>query len=69
MEMPTNINQIKMSTLLMGLLVLSNFYTIAQTKSSGKNKRPTKEYHVSANSNEVGDGSVSKPFKTITPRL
>lgn len=55
-----------MKTILMGLLVLSNFYTIAQIKSSGKNKKPITEYHVSANGNETGDGSLLKPFKTIT---
>ncbi|WP_316838098.1 DUF1565 domain-containing protein [Pedobacter nutrimenti] len=55
-----------MRTLFLGLLVLTNFCTIAQTKSLSKNKKPANEYHVSANGNEAGDGSVTKPFKTIT---
>lgn len=62
--MSANINQIK--TLFLGLLVLSNFCTIAQKKSLSKNKRPLMEYHVSANGNQAGEGSVTKPFRTIT---
>lgn len=64
--MSANLNRIKMRTLFLGLLVLTNFCTIAQTKSLSKNKKPANEYHVSANGNEAGDGSVTKPFKTIT---
>ena len=58
------ITQIK--TLVLGLLVLSNLGTIAQTKSSDKSKKPGTEYHVSADADQAGDGSVANPFKTIT---
>lgn len=57
---------INIHMIFLGVLVLSNFCTIAQTKSSGKNNKRIQEYHVSANGNQEGDGSVAKPFKTIT---
>ncbi|MCU7552707.1 right-handed parallel beta-helix repeat-containing protein [Chitinophagaceae bacterium LB-8] len=46
-----------------GLLVLSIFCAIAQTKQT--NNKLAKEYHVSVTGNDTNEGSVGKPFRTI----
>jgi alpha-N-arabinofuranosidase len=55
-----------MKSLFCVLLAMNSFCIFAQNKSAANNKSIYREYHVSINGNDTSDGSLSKPFKTIT---
>ncbi|UKJ07961.1 DUF1565 domain-containing protein [Solitalea lacus] len=55
-----------MKKILIAVFALSSFSAFAKDKSNNDKLPHAKEYHVSVNGSDKNDGSLSKPFKTIT---